>query len=262
MAGRTIQGEEIGVSTPEEQAQAPGQAFEEAAKEAAEAAKAAVKAFRLCMAMADTTHRKAVEERERAGAEEPDGDGPDDEADRAAVRRKVREVLPEGLTDALLSDADWPTTAGQLVELGRSGVDVDALLPRLGDIAVSVRTQVPDHLREEADGRGAAAGEWWTSTVREAMPAGPVREAILSSPQWPDITAAMSRLREQGADVKQVLAAAYEEAAGVARASSSGEIVSPSEDARRAWGPLTQGLDVPKGTSTSATVPAPCGNSR
>lgn len=79
----------------------------------------------------------------------------------------------------------------------------------------------------------------WERTLRETLPAGPVREALLSSPDWPGISATMTESERHGVDVRRILATAHE-GLGV------GEPATASRDALLSYGPLTTGLDIPR----------------
>ncbi|MFJ6501389.1 hypothetical protein OG280_41320 (plasmid) [Streptomyces virginiae] len=215
-----------------------GDPFAEAAGEAVETA---VMSVRLVMAIADAVRRQ--QQRRKKGAEEEIP--PADEAARNA-KEELKDLLPADVSAALLKGADWPQLAQQMMALKAAGVDLEQLLPRIGEIAVSVRDQVAaNQERIAAEGNGQ-----WERMLRETLPAGPVREAILSSPTWPDIAATMGRLDERGVDVRQILAAAHDEGLGVdqavAKVLAAGEAPTTSRDALLSWGPMTEGLDLPK----------------
>jgi hypothetical protein len=213
----------------------PSEPFSEATGEAVQTA---VMAMRLVMAIADAVRRQ----QQRRLKEQEEDLAPADQAVSEAAEA-VKRLLPSDISTALMKEADWPHLAQQLVALRRAGVDLDQVLPRAGEIAVDVRDQVAAQTQEAADGQ-------WERVVREALPGGPVREAILSSAGWPEMTALMARLQERGVDVRGVLAAAHNEALGVdeAVASSLGGSaeVSTSRDAQLAYGPMTTGLDLPR----------------
>ncbi|MBV6700300.1 hypothetical protein KV557_24875 [Kitasatospora aureofaciens] len=216
---------------------------EPVAEAASEAATTATMAVRLILMIADAVRRDAEK---KAGKEESKLPPADVAVPEAAGELKT--VMPPDITMALMSGADWPQMAQQLVALRRAGVDLGELLPRVGEIAVSVR----DAVAANASRIAAEGNEEWASLLRETMPAGPVREAILSSPGWPEIAQTMRQLHERGVDVRQILVAAHAEGAGVdqavARVMETGKapVVAPSRDAKRSWGPLTTGLDIPK----------------
>ncbi|MEU7260605.1 hypothetical protein AB0B21_33065 [Streptomyces rimosus] len=220
--------------TPEEQR-------EPFAEAAAEAVQTAVMAMRLIMAIADAVRRH--QQRQQGREEEP----PPAREAMAEAAKGIKQLLPPDLSAALTAAADWPQFAQQLMALHRAGVDVAALLPQVGEIAVTVRDAVAANTERAASGEGTGR---WEKALRETLPAGPVREAILSSPAWPDMAATMAQLDERGVDVRQILASAHEEGVGVDRAVAkvlaAGEAPTTSRDAMLSYGPLTTGLDVPK----------------
>jgi hypothetical protein len=216
----------------------PGDPFAEAAGEAVQTA---VMAVRLVMAIADAVRRTAEK---RAGGEKP----LPSEAMSKSVAGDVKHLLDPAIATALVDSADWPKMAQQLMALREAGVDLGEFLPRVGEIAVTVRDAVAANAARVArEGTGE-----WERLLRETLPAGPVREAILSSPAWPEMAAAMGQLQQRGVDVRQILAAAHSEGVGVDQALSrvmaaaAAPEPSPSKDALRSYGPLSIGLDVPK----------------
>ncbi|GAA5216984.1 hypothetical protein [Streptomyces thinghirensis] len=220
--------------TPEER---PGEAFTEAV---AEAVQTSVMAFRLVMAIADAVRRQ---QQKRAGREDELADA---EKASAEASEEVKKFLPEDISTALLEGADWPQLAQQLMALKRAGVDLEMMLPRVGEITVTVRDQVAANAERVArEGTGE-----WAKALRETLPAGPVREAILSSPAWPEMARTMATLNERGVDVRAILASAHEEGVGVdqavAKVLSAGEVPTTSRDATLSYGPLTAGLDIPR----------------
>ncbi|MEH0589801.1 hypothetical protein QA942_39550 [Streptomyces sp. B21-106] len=213
----------------------PGEPFSEATGEAVQTA---VMAMRLVMAIADAVRRQ---QQRRLKGQEEELAAADQALSEAA--EDVKRLLPSDISTALLKEADWPSLAQQLVALRRAGVDLDQVLPRAGEIAVDVRDQLAAKSQEGSTGE-------WERVVREALPAGAVREAILTSVGWPEMTAVMARLQERGVDVRGVLAAAHNEALGVdetvASALGGTAKVTMSRDAQLAYGPLTTGLDLPR----------------
>lgn len=207
------------------------------AESAGEAVQTAVMATRLVLAIADAIRRQR---QKNADEEAPSDQEVSETAD------SLKKLMPSDISDALLTGADWPQMAQQLVALRRAGVNLEEILPRFGEIAVTVRDQVAASAERVArEGNGE-----WERMLRETLPAGPVREAILSSPTWPDIVATMARLDERGVDVRQILASAHDEGLGVdqavAKAVAAGAAPATSRDALLSYGPLTTGLDVPK----------------
>ncbi|MFJ3183897.1 hypothetical protein ACIPJN_36680 [Streptomyces sp. NPDC086796] len=217
--------------TPEERA---GEAF---AESAAEAVQTAVMAYRLVMAIADAARRH--QQRKQKGKED---DLPTAEEAVTEVGKDVKRLLPSDISAALMGEADWPQLAQQLLALRKAGVDLDQVLPRVGEIAVNVRDQVAAKASE-------ATTDQWVRAVRETLPAGQLREAILTSPAWPEMAATMARLEERGVNVREVLAAAHNEALAVEQAVAKGLGASAepamSRDAQLSYGPLTTGLDLP-----------------
>ncbi|MCT9144054.1 hypothetical protein [Streptomyces violarus] len=218
---------------PEERA---GEAYTEAVAEAVESA---MEAYRLVMAIADAARRH--QQRKQKGKED---DLPTAEEAVGEVSEDVRRLLPSDVSVAVMREADWPQFAQQLLALRKAGVDLDQFLPRIGEIVVNVRDQVAVRAEE------AATTDEWVRAVRETLPAGPVREAILTSPAWPEMAATMDRLEERGVNVREVLAAAHNEVLSVdqAVAKGLGAAAEPamSRDAQLSYGPLTTGLDLPR----------------
>ncbi|MER6201738.1 hypothetical protein ABT234_30760 [Streptomyces sp. NPDC001586] len=221
------------MTTPESQ----GEPF---AESAGEAVQTAVMSVRLIMAIADAVRRH--QQRQRTGAEE---ELPPAEQASVDASAELKDLLPPDITEALMAGADWPQLAQQLMALKRAGVDLEGLLPRIGEIAVTVRDSVAANAERVArEGTGE-----WEKMLRETLPAGPVREAMLSSPTWPDIASLLAGLDEKGVDVRQLLASAHDEGLGVdqalAKVLAAGEAPTTSRDAALSWGPLTTGLDIP-----------------
>lgn len=221
----------MSMPTPEERA---GEAFTEAA---AEAVQTSVMAFRLVMAIADAVRRQ---QQKKAGKED---ELPDAEKSAAEAAEEVKKFLPDDIATALLEGADWPQLAQQLMALKGAGVDLETMLPRVGEITVTVRDQVAANA-EKVKREGT---EEWAKALRETLPAGPVREAILSSPAWPEMAKSMATMNERGVDVRALLASAHEEGVGVDQAVA--KVLAAEEasrDAKLSYGPLTTGLDIPK----------------
>ncbi|MFJ3928540.1 hypothetical protein [Streptomyces sp. NPDC090022] len=272
------------MSTPE----AVPPAVDPFAESMAEAAQSAAAAFRLMLTISDAVRRAA--QKLRAGEEEELAAGEEKLAPGWAADA-LRPLLDEGVLADLMSGADWPAMAGQMVLLQRAGVDLTTFLPQLGQLARTVYEAV-----EANAARVSAAGnDRWADLLKATMPGGLVRDAILASPAWPDMAAKMALLDQQGVDVAGFLTAAHgqgvggdravaallarqggPQAAGPAPAAAavpaarpaSGpdpstaaptapqpepapEVVGVSEDARRAWGPLTEGLQVPNDLNLS-----------
>lgn len=284
-----------------------GEPFSEAL---AEAAQSAALAMRLFFTVADAVRRAA--QKARQGKEDELGE---DTAKLAPgwAEAQLRPVLDASVLGDLMAGEDWPQMARQLVLLQQAGVDMTTFLPQLGTVASTVQRAVEANTATIK----AAGTDRWADQLRATMPAGMVRDAILASPAWPDMAAAMDRLAGQGVDVTRLLTDAHRAGVGVdqavaavlaatpapapaaapaptaaaapgpgevpaaraaeardpwapppsAKAPSSGPAAAPgmppapapavpapvpapeavvvSEDARRYWGPLTEGLTLP-----------------
>ncbi|MFD5299588.1 hypothetical protein ACFWJU_30850 [Streptomyces mutabilis] len=218
----------------------PGQEGDPFADAMREAVGTSVEAWRLMMAVADAVRRYQQRKKDR------EADLPPAEEAVNEVASTVRTLVPPDISAALMGGADWPRMAQQMAALRRAGVDLDGILPRMAEVAVTVRDSVAENAaRVSREGTGE-----WERLLRETLPAGPVREAILSSPTWPDIAATMARLDERGVDVRGILASAHNEGVGVDRAVARvlGANAAPaaSRDAMLSYGPLTTSLDAPK----------------
>ncbi|MFJ8335394.1 hypothetical protein [Streptomyces sp. NPDC094437] len=204
---------------------------------AAEAVQAAVMAARLVMAIADVARRH----RQRGRKGQEDGFASAEEA-MGEVGEYVRRLLPSGVAVLLTGEAEWPQFAQQLLALRKAGVDLDQVLRRTGEIAQNLPAQASAKTREEAT-------DDWVRVVRETLPAGPVREAVLASPAWSETAVRMARLEERGVSVRETLAAVRNEVLAVDRAVAKGLGVAAepaaSRDAQLSYGPLTTGLDLP-----------------
>ncbi|PJE97102.1 hypothetical protein CUT44_14050 [Streptomyces carminius] len=207
---------------------------------AGEAVQTSIMAVRLALAIADAVRRQ--QQRKQDAEEEL----PPAEQAVNETAAEVKTLVPPDISAALMTGADWPQMAQQLAGLRRAGVDLGEFLPRVGEIAVTVRDAVAANTARVAE----EGTREWERMLRETLPAGPVREAILSSPTWPDIAATMARLDERGADVRSILASAHDEGVGVdtavARVLAADAAPATSRDAMLSYGPLTTGLDIPK----------------
>ncbi|WP_431984705.1 hypothetical protein [Streptomyces qinglanensis] len=214
---------------------------EEFAEAVGEAVQTATMAFKLMTAIADAVRRKAEQRRDSKGRPlPPKGKAVSDAAG------DLRGVLPEDLLKAVTSDGDWPRMAQQLTALRAAGVDMESFLPKLGENAVQVR----DSIARNAQRINSQGNDEWADLLRETMPQGLVREAILSSPSWPEIAGQMADLQRLDVDVRGILTAAHDEGLGVdqavARVTGQGQERQPvSRDALQSFGPLTVGLKMP-----------------
>ncbi|MFF5338494.1 hypothetical protein [Streptomyces sp. NPDC013181] len=198
-----------------------------------------VMAFRLVMAIADAVRRHQQKKARREAVLPP--------AETASVeaREELEKHLLPDIATALVQGADWPQLAQQLIALRDAGVDLETMLPRVGEITVTVR----DAVAPNAERIAREGTDPWAAMLRETMPAGSVREVILASPAWPEMAAKMASLDKRGVDVRRVLAATYEEGVGVDQAVSkvlsTTSMPTTSRDAKLSYGPLTIGLDIP-----------------
>ncbi|MFC9803356.1 MULTISPECIES: hypothetical protein [Streptomyces] len=211
-------------------------AAEAVTESAQEAVQTAVMAARLIMAIADAARRH--QQRKHKGEEE---ELPSAEKAVQEVGGDVERLLPTDISAALMGEADWPQLAQQLLALREAGVDLEQVLPRIGEVAVNVRDQVAAKASE-------AATDEWVRAVRETLPAGSLREGILNSPTWPEIAATMARLDAKGVNVREVLATAYDTVQGVDQTVNK-TVGAPAarmtKDAQLLYGPLSVGLDLP-----------------
>ncbi|MET9928238.1 MULTISPECIES: hypothetical protein [unclassified Streptomyces] len=187
------------MSTPAS-AQPLGEPFSEALSEAAQAAAMSV---RLILTIADAVRRAAQRHHDGKEKELPDGYGKHAEDRWAAA--ELGKHLPAGLLNHLAGSPDWPVMARQLMSLAHAGVDLTTFLPNLGHMASAVERAVAHNVaRTKAEGT-----DRWADLLRATIPEGLVRDAILASPAWPDIAAAMGHLHDQGADVARILTDAH-----------------------------------------------------
>ncbi|MFJ4320670.1 hypothetical protein ACIP46_36120 [Streptomyces lavendulae] len=177
----------------------------------AEAAQTAAAAFRLMMTISDAVRHAA--QKARKGEEDELAEGEEKLAPGWAADA-LRPLLDDRVLTDLMSGADWPKLAGQMVLLQRAGVDLTTFLPQLGQAAKTVYQAV-----EANQARISAAGtDRWADLLTKTMPEGLVRDAILSSPAWPDMAAKMAHLDQQGVDVAAFLTAAHGQGVGVDQA--------------------------------------------
>lgn len=232
-------------------AQPPGEPFSDAL---AEAAQAAAMSVRLLLTIADAVRRAA--QKRLQGQEQNLGR----EAEKLAEgwsAEQLRTTLPEGALHDLMAGADWPVMARQLAGLQQAGVDLGVFLPHLGRMASGVEQAVAANTaRIRAEGT-----DQWAELLRRTMPEGMVRDAILASPGWPDITAAMARLDGQGVDVARVLVDAHTAGIGVDQAVAALTAAAPPTPGAPALGAPAPGAPAtaapPAPGPSRATGPAP-----
>ncbi|MFF2236524.1 hypothetical protein [Streptomyces anulatus] len=227
-------------------AQLPGEPFSEALSEAAQAAGMSV---RLILTIADAVRRAS--QKHHHGEEQ---DLPEDLGQVAESWWSADELgkhVPASLLDHLTAGEDWPVMARQLMSLSRAGVDLTTFLPNLGTMASGVEHAVARNIaRIQAEGT-----DRWADLLRTTIPEGLVRDAILASPAWPDITATMGRLHDQGIDVARILTDAHAAGLGVDQAIAAA--VAPASAAPApAPGPAAA-APVPTAAPSAPAAPAP-----
>ncbi|WP_328959540.1 hypothetical protein [Streptomyces virginiae] len=91
----------------------------------------------------------------------------------------------------------------------------------------------------------------WADLLKSTMPEGLVRDAILASPAWPDIAAAMGRLDAAGIDVARILTDAHQAGVGVDQA-----VAAVTAAAAKTPAPAPAST-TPAATPAAAPAPAP-----
>ncbi|MEV6575638.1 hypothetical protein [Streptomyces sp. NPDC051577] len=149
-----------------------------------EAAHTAAMAYRLVMTITDAV-RRATQKR-ITGKEEELGEDAEQMAPGWSADQ-LRGVLGDDILAELMQSGDWPVMARQLVGLQQAGVDLGTFLPQMGRMTAAVhQAVVANAARTKAEGT-----DRWADLLKATMPEGLVRDAILASPAWPDIAAAM-----------------------------------------------------------------------
>ncbi|MER5819567.1 hypothetical protein [Streptomyces californicus] len=231
-----------------------------------EAAQAAAMSVRLILTIADAVRRASQKHHQGKEQELPENDARRAEDGWAAD--ELGNHLPTALLTHLTTSPDWPVMARQLLSLSHAGVDLPAFLPHLGQMASGVERAVARNTaRTKAEGT-----DQWADLLRATMPQGLVRDAILSSPAWPDIAAAMGRLHDQGLDVARILTDAHTAGLGVdqavaaataratqprAPAPAPAPASAPAAAAQPTPPPSQQQLHAPAPAPTTAVQPTP-----
>lgn len=224
-----------------------GEPFSEAL---AEAAQSAAMSVRLLLTIADVV-RRATQKHHRGTEQELGQD-----AEKLAPgwsADQLRGVLPDAILQSLIGGADWPVTARQLVSLQQAGVDMNVLLPQLGQVSRTVHDAVAANTARIR----AAGTDRWADLLKQTMPQGLVRDAILASPTWPDMTAAMGRLHERGVDVAAFLNTAHTQGIGVDHAVAALLTQQPAPAAVPSPVPAARTAPVSAPVSAPAAAPAP-----
>ncbi|MET9694692.1 hypothetical protein ABZY81_40915 [Streptomyces sp. NPDC006514] len=225
-----------------------------------EAAHTAAMAYRLVMTISDAVRRatqKRITGREEELGEDAEKMAPGWSADQ------LRGHLGDDILAVLMQSADWPTMARQLVGLQQAGVDLGTFLPQMGRMTAGVHQAVTANAaRIKAEGI-----DRWADLLKTTMPGGLVRDAILASPAWPDIAAAMARLDDSGIDVARILTDAHQAGVGVDQAvaavtAAAAKIPAPAVAAAKTPAPapstsVAAAGKAPAPASAPAKAPAP-----
>ncbi|MFB6864252.1 hypothetical protein ACFCV6_25340 [Streptomyces virginiae] len=215
-----------------------------------EAAHTAAMAYRLVLAISDAVRRAA--QRRLTGREEELGE----DAERMAPgwsADQLRGHLGDDVLAVLMQGTDWPQMARQLVGLQQAGVDLGVFLPQMGRMTAGVHQAVTANAaRIKAEGT-----DLWADLLKTTMPEGLVRDAILASPAWPDIAAAMGRLDTAGIDVARILTDAHQAGAGVDQA-----VAAVTAAAANTPTPTTAPTTPTTAPPAAAPAPAPAAGAR
>ncbi|MFJ8255541.1 hypothetical protein [Streptomyces sp. NPDC094466] len=231
-------------------AQLSGEPFSEALSEAAQAAAMSV---RLILTIADAV-RRASQKHHHGQEQELDQDS-GQVAESWWSADELGKHLPASLLTHLTNSPDWPVMARQLISLSHAGVDLTTFLPNLGTMAAGVEHAVAKNIfRTKTEGT-----DRWANLLRTTLPEGLVRDAILTSPAWPDIAAHMGRLHTQGVDVTRILNHAHTAGLGVDQAIAAAVTPTPTPAAPPAPTTPAQGTtpSPPTPTAPPAATPAP-----
>ncbi|WP_411105292.1 hypothetical protein [Streptomyces sp. cmx-4-9] len=213
-----------------------------------EAAQTAAMAYRLMMTITDAVRRatqKRITGKEEELSEDAEKMAPGWSADQ------LRGVLGDDILAELMAGADWPVMARQLVGLQQAGVDLGTFLPQMGRMTAAVhQAVVANAARTKAEGT-----DRWADLLKSTMPEGMVRDAILASPAWPDIAAAMGQLDAKGIDVARILLDAHAAGAGVDQAVAA--VTTAAAAKAPAPAPATPAPTAAPATPAPTTAPVP-----
>ncbi|MFE5680714.1 hypothetical protein ACFQ7B_40515 [Streptomyces erythrochromogenes] len=163
---------------------------------------------------------------------------------------QLRGHLGNDVLAVLMQDTDWPRMARQPVGLQQAGVDLATFLPQMGRMTAGVHQAVTANAaRIKAEGT-----DRWADLLKTTMPSGLVRDAIPSSPAWPDIAAALGRLDAAGIDVARILTDAQRAGAGVDQAAAA-NTPAPTPTTAPASAPVAAAASAPA-PAAGARVPA------
>ncbi|MFJ7779754.1 hypothetical protein [Streptomyces yangpuensis] len=215
-----------------------------------EAAHTAAMAYRLVLAISDAVRRAA--QKRLTGREEELGEDAEKMAPGWSADQ-LRGHLGDDILAVLMQDTDWPQMARQLVGLQQAGVDLSVFLPQMGRMTAGVHQAVTANAaRIKAEGT-----DRWADLLQTTMPEGLVRDAILASPAWPDIAAAMGRLDAAGIDVARILTDAHRAGAGVDQA-----VAAVTAAAANTPAPTTAPTAPTGAPAAAAPAPAPAAGAR
>ncbi|MCY0950627.1 hypothetical protein [Streptomyces sp. H27-S2] len=211
-------------------------------------ARAAAMAYRLVMTITDGI-RRATPKR-LTGAEEELGEDAEKMAPGWSADQ-LRGVLGDDVLAELMAGAVWPVMSRQLVGLQQAGVDLGTFLPQMGRMTAGVhQAVVANAARTKAEGT-----DRWADLLRTTMPEGLVRDAILASPAWPDIAAAMAGLDAKGVDVARILLDAHAAGAGVDQAVAA--VITAAATTAPAPAPAAPSAPAPADARVPAPAPVP-----
>ncbi|MFI1068140.1 hypothetical protein ACH4TC_40520 [Streptomyces spororaveus] len=153
---------------------------------------------------------------------------------------QLRGHLCDDVLTMLMQGADRPRMVCRLPGLQQAGVDLGVFLSQMGRMTAGVHQAVTANAaRIKAEG-----SDRWAGLLRTTMPEALVRDAILASPAWPDIAAAMGHLDAKGIDVARIFTDAHRAGVGVDQA---GAAVTAS----------AANTPAPASTAVAAPAPAP-----
>ncbi|MGW2273461.1 hypothetical protein [Streptomyces yangpuensis] len=222
-----------------------------------EAAHTAAMAYRLVLAISDAVRRAA--QKRLTGREEELGE----DAGKMALgwsADQLRGHLGDDILAVLMQDADWPRMARQLVGLQQAGVDLGTFLPQMGRMTAGVHQAVTANAAPTAAPAAAApapapaAGARVPADDPWAPPPRPI-PAPAPAASAPAPGAAVGAARDVLAERMGAAGDPWAAPARPVPAQSPLRHPPPppppapvpaSSDAKRAWGPLTEGLTVPR----------------
>ncbi|OLZ58246.1 hypothetical protein AVW11_28495 [Streptomyces amritsarensis] len=153
----------------------------------------------------------------------------------------------------LMRDTDWLWMARRLVGLQLAGVDLSVFLPQMGRMTAGIHQAVTANAaRIKAEGT-----DCWAELLKATMPSGLVRDAILASPAWPDIAAAMGRLDAAGIDVARILTDAHRAGAGVDQAVAAVTAAAATAPTAPTAAPTAPTRPIPAPAPAAPAAPAP-----